>query len=342
MFLGIEIGGTKLQLGVGSGDQAQLAALERLDVVPQRGAAGIMEQIEQVGSALVAQHDVTRVGFAFGGPVDAAAGRVIKSHQIAGWDDVPLVDWCRQTLGRPAVLENDCNSAALAEARFGAGRGHRAVFYITVGTGIGGGIVLDGKVFGSGRPAVTEIGHLRPGLHADRPETTVESIASGWGISAAAQARIAGGISRPLGAVRRDEGPIDREELRQRLTDAQQVDDEYVHDLLLRCDSDPDHLTAKTVAQAAAEGNEVAQEVLSHACQTLGWAVAQVITLLAPDVIVIGGGVSLIGRNQFFAPLRREVRRYVFPPLADQYEVLPTQLGELAMVYGALAVAASD
>jgi glucokinase len=100
-------------------------------------------------------------------------------------------------------------------------------------------------------------------------------------------------------------------------------------------------LTAKLVAQAAGEGNAIACEVLDHAVQALGWAIAQVITITAPEVVVVGGGVSLIGEPLFFAPLRTEVARYVFPPLAGSYRLVPAGLGELAVVHGAIALASA-
>src|SRR5262245_36164115 len=150
MFLGIEIGGTKLQLGVGSASDADLTALVRHDVDPTRGAAGILEEIERSATALIQKHSIARIGFGFGGPCDGVTGVVTKSHQVAGWDGFPLAAWCRESLGKPAVLGNDCDVAALAEARLGAGRGAASVFYMTVGTGIGGGLVVGGKLFGAG------------------------------------------------------------------------------------------------------------------------------------------------------------------------------------------------
>ncbi|MEQ8790205.1 MAG: ROK family protein [Pirellulaceae bacterium] len=340
MFLGIEIGGTKLQLGVGAGDGKPLVALERRDIDPQRGAAGILEQIETVGAGLLQKHHVSRIGVGFGGPVDAAAGRVQKSHQVEGWENAPLADWCQSALGRPTLIANDCDAAALAEARFGAGRGKSIVFFVTVGTGVGGGLVIDGRLHGRFRPAAAEIGHLRPGLHADRPDETVESLASGWGIAAAARARLAGDVSRSLQTARRGGGPVNPDVVRQRLADAEQTGREYTADLLHRAGGELDALTAKMVAQAAADGNEVAREVMEHALQALGWAVAQVVTLLAPEVVVVGGGVSLSGQ-QFFVPLRQQAARYVFPPLTDSYEIAPAALGELVVVHGALALAAT-
>ena len=115
-------------------------------------------------------------------PIDSAAGTVTTSHQIDGWDGVPLAAWCRYRFGIPCTLANDCDSAALAEATWGAARGAETMFYVTVGTGVGGGLVSGGRLMGRQRPAVAEIGHLRPGLDATDSHDTVEARASGRGI----------------------------------------------------------------------------------------------------------------------------------------------------------------
>lgn len=337
MYLGIEIGGTKLQLGVGGGDGAPPVDLARSEVDPRSGARGILDAIERQVHALRTRHHVTRIGIGFGGPVDAATGRVTKSHQIAGWDDYPLADWCQRTLGLPARVDNDCNVAALAEARFGAGRGKRVVFYVTVGTGVGGGLVIDRRTYGADRPAAAEIGHLRPGLLCDRPEATVESLASGWGIVSGVRARL-DGTERPAErwwTVTTGDGSPP-----QNNTDHRSEDDR--HDLLRRCDGDLNRMTAEAVAEAAKGGNQVALEVMRVATQALGWAVAQVITLLAPDVVVVGGGVSKVGEELFFDPLTQQVRRYVFPPLKASFHLAPAALEDLVVVHGALALAAED
>lgn len=326
MFLGIEIGGTKLQVAVGEPGQDPVA-LERMDVQPERGAIGILDQIETAAHRLLQKNKATGIGVGFGGPVDPSTGIVAKSHQIEGWDRFPLKDWCEKTFSLPTSICNDCDAAALAEASYGAGQGAGSVFYVTVGTGVGGGFVYQGKQFGADRPAIAEIGHLRPGIHADRAEITVESIASGWGLAAEARSRLMGDVSRSL-SLSRERGPI-----------AEQTSDEFARDLLLRCDHDLDQLTAKLIGQAAADGNELARDILEHGAQALGWAIAQVITLIAPQIIVVGGGVSLMGDQLFFTPLRAQVRRFVFPPLIDSYAIIPAALGELVVVHGALALA---
>ena len=312
MFLGIEIGGTKLQLAVGAADGAPFVGFERAVIQREKGAQAILAQIERLGSHLLQRFDVTRIGFGFGGPINAGQGQVTTSHQVTGWDDFPLVEWCQETLGVPAVLGNDCDVAALAEAHFGAGRGHKVVFYVTVGTGIGGGLVVDGQSFGRGRPAIAEIGQLSPWTDAEGSTARVESLASGLGIAAQAHRLIA------------------------RAEDVTET-----NDLLNRCGGDADDLTARHIAEAAAAGNSLASNALAESINVLGWAIAQTVTLLAPNVIVVGGGVSLIGEDLFFRPLRQAVQTHVFRPSATSFEIVPAQLGEDVVLHGALALAAS-
>ena len=311
MLLGIEIGGTKLQLGVGRGDGPPLVELRRSDVRVEDGAAGILRQIEEIGRDLIARHGVRAVGLGFGGPVDSAAGRTVTSHQVAGWDDFPLVDWCRKTFGLPAALCNDSDSAGLAEALFGAGKGSRIVFYNNVGSGIGGACVIDGRLYLGCRGVASELGHLRPGPEADQPSKTIESIASGWGLAAGGRAWL-----------------------------AEHPDTADAADLLRRCNGQADHLSGKMLVEAAAAGNEAAGAIFRRAIKTLGWGLAQMITLLAPDVVVMGGGVPLCGEKLFFEPLRKEVDCYVFPPHRGTYRIVPAQLGEEVVVHGVLAIAA--
>ena len=310
-YLGIEIGGTKLQLGIGTAKDRQLEALVRAEVEAKRGASGILAQIEQLGRGLLERHPIERIGVGFGGPVDVTTGRITKSHQLAGWEDVPLTERLEGWFSRPACVDNDCNVAALAEATLGAGRTVSRVFYVTVGTGIGGGYVVDGQLQGNRRPAIAEIGHLRPGTGAVSAQATVESVASGWGI--ADQVQVA---------------------MRQR-------DDSAAGELLALCDGQAASLTARQIAMAAEQGNEIAMAAYAQAIRVLGWAIAQMVTLLAPEMVVVGGGVSLVG-DRFFTPLRQWAAEYVFPPLADTFSIVPAELGEEVVVHGALMLASAS
>jgi glucokinase len=313
LYLGVEIGGTKLQFGVGAGREAAFAASARCDVDRARGAEGIREQIREVGGRLAADHRVRAVGIGFGGPVDAAGGRVLRSFHVDGWDEFPLVAWCEEALGLPVTLGNDADLAGLAEARLGAGRDSRVVLYSNVGSGIGGALIVEGRLYAGGRGVVCEIGHLRPGVEADTPDRIVEHWSSGFGLAAAAQARL------------RCPAPSD---------------EPWAADLLARCGR-VEQCTGKVVTEAAAVGNALAADVLRAGVRTYGWALAQAATLLGPEVIVIGGGVPQAGEDLFFAPLRAEVDRYVYPPLRGTIPVVPAALGEEVVVHGAVLLAAA-
>jgi len=298
MFLGIEIGGTKLQLGLGLGD-GRLVEAVRLSADAAGGADAIRKQILDAMPSLLRQAGIAAgclwaVGIGFGGPVDDATGRVITSHQVEGWGDFPLADWARKHLGASATVGNDADLAGLAEAVHGAGRGFSPLFYVTVGSGIGGCLILDGRIHrGCGRGA-GEIGHLWAETDADvfDPATApdrwriVEHCSSGWAIARAGRAA-----------------------------------------------------TAQEVVNRARAGDAEAARVLSRARRRLAVALSHVIALVCPRRIVIGGGVSLIGDDLFFRPLREEVRRICFKPFAECWDIVPAALGESVVLHGAIELA---
>jgi glucokinase len=309
-YLGIEIGGTKLQLGLGPGD-GTLAALWRGTVDPGAGADGIRRQITAAVPELLAGSGVERsrlkgVGIGFGGPVDDTTHTVIKSHQIEGWDGFPLADWIADITGLPAALGNDADVAGLAEALFGAGQGLSPVFYITIGSGIGGGLVINGEIYrGCGRGAA-EIGHLRT-RHVD---TVLEYHASGWGIERFARSWLE--VNHPNAS----------DSLLSRLVGG-----------------NAQLLTTKHVAEAAAQGDELAITTLDVVYSDLADGICDMIALLCPRRIVIGGGVSQMGEKLLFVPLRKLVAERVFKPFAGCYDIVPAALGEEVVVHGALALA---
>ena len=342
MFLGIEIGGTKLQFGLGTGDGRLTEPAARLTVDRGRGAEGILAQIADLAPVLIARHRATAIGVGFGGPVDAIAGRVVKSHHVSGWDDFPLTAWLQDRFGIPARMHNDCDAAGLAEALYGAGRDRRVVFYVTVGTGIGGGLIIDRKIYRGGGHGAAEIGHLRPGLDCESESQIIESMAAGWGIEANAQRRLNARGASPLIPFRRRLRHATDEEFQEHLAATEQASAPDIDDLLARCDSMPERLTTKIVAEAALDGNLMARQIVAEAAHALGWAIAQAATLVAPNRFVLGGGVAQMDRSLLLDPLQKEVERYLFPPLVGKFDIVPAELGEEVVVHGALAIAAGE
>jgi glucokinase len=316
--LGIEIGGTKLQLGIGNG-RGSLLALDRFRVDPARGADGVLEQIKAAVPGLLAKAkldapQIQAVGIGFGGPVDVRNGRTRKSFQIAGWDDYALVGWIGEHLGIPrVVLENDADTAGLAEARFGAGVGHSPLLYITVGSGIGGALIIDQQIYRGSGGGATEVGHLCvPEIAPFEVRLRqLEQVASGWAIASTA-----------------------REVARRKLHDN---NGEWI--VLSHTKGHIDEISTILVANAARAGDPDALTILDRATTAVAYALTQAITLLAPNRIVIGGGVSLIGDALWFDPIRRLVNRDVFGLFRGQFEIVPAALGEEVVVHGALALA---
>jgi glucokinase len=261
VVLGVEIGGTKLQVGACDA-RGRIHELTRAAVRRSDGRRGILRQLEQMISPLMRGQPIASIGVGFGGPVDIKRGRVVRSFHIRGWDGFELKGWFARRFKLPTVIENDTNCATLAEALNGVGRGKRRVFYTNVGTGIGGGLAVDGELY-DGRFGAMEIGHTR--LRHDGKWVILETVSSGLAIERG----------------------------------------------------------ASTVAQSA---------------RFFGVALANVITLLNPDTVVVGGGVSLAG-ERFFRPLRATVRRFVFAPFRHNFKIVPAGLGETVVVVGAALLA---
>jgi glucokinase len=347
-YLGIEIGGTKLQIAIGRGEGEPFRASWRAAIEASQRAARIQQQIiggvdELLGRARITRNQIAGVAIGFGGPVDTHKGLIVTSHQVEGWENFPLVKWFDDNFGWPAVLHNDADTAAYAEAHFGAGKGFDPVLYVTVGSGIGGGLVCGGQIFrGSGAGAM-EIGHLRPG-HAPRKVSlagaSVESLASGFGIESRARRAIAEWEEATVRVESRfappdtahDPGAPPSHAAARRFP-------ERFATLMKLVDGERDRITTRIIAQAAAQGDRLSRDLLSDATDTLGWALAQAVTLINPARIVIGGGVSLVGQDLFFDPVRQACQAEVFQPFAGIAEIVPAALGEEVVVYGALALA---
>jgi len=243
---------------------------------------------------------VLRAGVGFGGPVDWKTGRICRSHQVEGWSEFDLSGWLRQLAGAPVVADNDANVGALGEARCGAGIGFSPVFYVTLGSGVGGGLVVDGKIYHGAKPGEAEIGHVR----LDRAGTIVEARCSGWAVDA----RI------------RELKLTDPGCLLARLAD-QRVGGE-----------------AKHLAAAWQQGDAAARRLLQETAEDLAFGLSHVVQLFHPEIIILGGGLSGLG-EPLRASVGGALRQFIMEAFAPGPKIALAVLGEDAVPVGALNLA---
>jgi len=301
VYIGIEIGGTKLQIVIGSAD-GEITERHRFNVDQSRAAEGIREQIAGALPNLAAKSGAAAIGIGFGGPTNWRTGDIVLSHHIAGWSGFPIGSWAAaMTSGLPTFVDNDANVACLGESQRGAGRDHGAVFYVTLGSGVGGGFTQSGHILHGGGATETEIGHLR----LDRDGTIVESRCSGWAVDQRIRELI---TENPVGELAK---------------------------LVSTSPSAP----AIHLATAFTAGDPSAQRIITEVGHDLGFALSHVTQLLSPQVIVIGGGLSLIGAP-LIAAIQAGLNAHVMGALQPAPIVHPAGLGEDVVPVGALLLAA--
>ena len=298
-FLGIEIGGTKLQVVVGD-ESATILERERFVVDRAKKSAGIRRQLERALERLMARWKPVAIGVGFGGPVEWRTGRVARSHHIEGWAGVELGQWLRHATRLPVRVDNDANVAALGEASRGAGVSFNPVFYVTLGSGVGGGLVVDGRIYHGATPGESELGHVR----LDRSGTIVEDRCSGWAVDAKIRRlKETGGRGALYDAIGKSPGG-----------------------------------ESKHLAHALKESDPAAQSILMETAEDLAFGLSHVVHLVHPEVIVLGGGLSLVGE-----PLRAAVATALPRFLMEVFQPGPAvrlaALGEDSVPVGALLLA---
>jgi glucokinase len=297
--LGIEIGGTKLQLVVGD-ETGKILQRRKLRVSRAGGAAEIREQIARTIPELLAGHVIAAVGVGFGGPVDWRTGKICCSHQIAGWSGFDLRGWLEGQTGVPVEVDNDANVAALAEAICGAGRGSDPVFFVTLGSGVGGGLVIAGKIYRGANPGESEIGHLR----LDRAGTTLESRCSGWAVDA-----------RIRELKRQEPGG-----------------------LLARLIENEPGCEARHLAAAIAQEDASAHRIVLEVAEDLAFGLSHVVHLFHPEAIVLGGGLTGVG-EPLRAAVENALRTFTMAAFLPGPRICLSQLGEDVVTTGALCLA---
>jgi glucokinase len=299
-FLAIEIGGTKLQLFVGD-ERANILRRWRFNIDAAAGGAGIRAKIEAVLPEILREQEIAAVGVGYGGPVDGRTGQICCSHQVEGWADFPLGDWLRERTRKPVFIDNDANVGALGEALRGAGQGSNPVFYVTLGSGVGGGLAVNGQIYHGAKPGESEIGHVR----LDRNGIIVEKRCSGWATDAKVRAAI-------------KENPAS---------------------VLARAAQGMTSGEARALDAALREGCTVAQRILQEVADDLAFGLSHVTHLMHPEVIVLGGGLALMG-EPLRGAVESALRRYTMEAFAPGPRIALSLLREDAVPAGALLLAA--
>ncbi len=309
VIAGIDIGGTKIAVALETLDGEKVAA-RRLPTEVEIGAYAIVENISRVIAEILEENQVklAAIGIGCPSPLDIEKGLVMSPSNLQDWDNFPIVKLFGDRFKVPVVLDNDANTAALGEYVYGAGRGYRNIIYITVSTGIGGGIIINGEIFHGVGAGAGELGHtiVQPdGVRCNCGSIgCLETICAGVHIARRAKMRLASG------------------------------EPSLMNELV----SNINEVTAKTIVEAVRKKDKLASEIWTETCRFLAIGVANIITLIAPEAVIIGGGVASAG-ELLFAPLRSFLPQFVSMIPIDKVAVLPAELGGESGVCGALALA---
>ncbi|MFP3948770.1 MAG: ROK family protein [Gemmatimonadota bacterium] len=312
-ILGVDIGGTSCSVGAVPMEGGEPVALRSRPTRPERGAGAIIGMLADMVEKTLDQlreetgdgrDSVAGMGIGSPGPLDRERGVVVETPNL-GWRDLPLRDLMTEATGFRATLDNDANCATFGEWWIGAGKDASTVVGITLGTGIGGGIVLNGEIHHGASDVGGEIGHMTVRYDGRRCKCgnrgCLEAYASGPNIAARAV-----------------EGLGD-------------------HRDSILAGENPSEITAARVYDAILKGDRYAQEVMTETARILGAGIASVLNVLNPNVVVIAGGVTRAGRH-LFVPLREEVARRAFTSAVNHCRIMPARLPETAGVIGAAGV----
>jgi glucokinase len=313
--IGVDLGGTKFAVGAVAVDGSRTVAFDSAPTHANRDADDVVSRIAGLVRSVMdramadtgaAPGDFLGIGIGAPGPLRRADGVVVVAPNL-GWRDYPLRDRLQVATGLATVLDNDANCATLAEWWVGAARGANTVVGMTIGTGIGGGIIVDGRLLHGASDVAGEIGHTTIETSGRRCKCgnygCLEAYASGPAIADRAREALEGNGASTLRAVN---------------------------------GGDLSSLTAEQVYDAARDGDEVAKEVVRDTARYLGTGVANLLNIVNPEVVVLAGGVTAAG-ELILGPLRAEVRKRAFRPAVDAVRIVPGALGSRAGAVGAAA-----
>lgn len=311
VLVGIDVGGTKIACAVGDANGALLATDRRPTALSGDGAADVAALAEDVrrllARAAIAPAQVDAIGVAVPSPLDPERGVVLNPPNLPGWHRVPVRDLLADAFGVPVFIENDANAAALAEWHFGAARGFAHVVYLTMSTGVGGGLILGGRLHRGVLASAGEIGHMPiewDGAHcACGRRGCFEAYVGG-----ASWAKHLRAVTPPTSRVAALAGG-------------------------------PQAVTARHLVAAAREGDAFALQELARWNDYVARGITSLAFVLAPEVVVLGTIATAAGETLSFAPIRAQVAERIWPFLAERLQILPAALGDSLPHHAAIGVA---
>jgi glucokinase len=312
LTIGIDVGGTKVLGGVVD-ESGKVLTTARKDT-PRQGGSALTQTIADVAKELLQQHSVASVGVSAAGFVSSDRKTMLATPNIADWNGVDLDHQLTALIGLPVVIENDANAAAWGEAKFGAGKNQDHMMMLTVGTGIGGGIVVNGALYRGAFGIAAEFGHMR---------VVPDGHICGCGARGCFEQYASGNA------------------LLRHAREAINASPEVARNLLSRGDGTVAGLTGKAITEAARDGDAVALAAFNTTGQWLGAGIASLAVLLDPACVVIGGGVIDAG-DILLKPTRESLERNM--PFAGKHpcpEIIAAQLGIEAGLVGVADLARS-
>ena len=309
--LAIDIGGTHFRAALFD-HQGRRLVISEGDTLRSGGRAWMLEQIRQRTRTLLEQSEspVGACGISFGGPVDFQHQRVTSVHS-PGWKNFSLAEWVGESLHLPCLIDNDANAGALGEFRYGAGRGTQAMVYVTLSTGVGAGLILNGKTYRGRDGLAGELGHVPI---ADSGNTC------------------------SCGAVGCLESFCSASAIAERGKELGRRGREGLTGIGDSSGDSSEGITAKEIVQAAAEGDTAALHIVQEAARWLARGLLTVIRILNPDKIILGGGLTLAGQV-LLEPLHQSLRELASPTIGYSTEIVSAELGTYSPLYGAAAMA---
>lgn len=310
--IAVDLGGTHLRTAVCTAD-GRILSRTKIETEAQQGAEHVVARMIHLIREAIRQNPtccVKAIGIGAPGPLQPRTGIVIECPNLPGFEMYPLRERITAAIGLPTILENDANAAAVGEHRYGAGRGFANMVYLTISTGIGGGIIIEDKIYWGDSGYAGEVGHMTLEAHGPRCNCgnigCLEALAAGPAIARNARAAIAAG--RPTRILDMTPG------------------------------RDPENITAHIVTDAAKAGDALAVELLAQSGFYIGIGIVNLLHILNPGRVVIGGGVSFAG-DLIFDPIRRTVEERAPLAFRKDVDIVPAALGDDAGLLGVAALA---